>query len=318
MNLLSVNAHDLVGGMVMGHFAWRAWLLATTGSSGLDGSSASAACIAIHALLHLTALRFGRRRCGNNAVWPEMRWHTAIFAARSITTLAAMWLASEHGSAQPFAEAVAGTRKALQAFAPEMASSPAARAAAWAASALDRSLPDPPVVLAVLPVVRIVSVMMTMLLVDAVSAAFGRAGANRTGAYGNPFPAGTPELVSRAVNCFYELSQIAGTLIILCSADMAPVLFVMLPIQTVPLLMTLVRRGLLRQGGWHSWCILSIIVAYAVCAVAGAQPGYEARMTWAQAGSIVLLCGAVRAVLGISKYAMWSVLAAAIYWRPQA
>lgn len=299
------HAHDTASTLIVCHFAWRAWLLATTGSSGLDGGPATAACIVIHTLLHITAVR-----TAYVGTWPEMRWQAAVLAARSITVLGAAWLASDHGSDRPFAEAVAQVRSALYAFAPEVAGSPAARMSAWVASALDSSLPVATAVIAFLPVVRVVSVMLAMLMLDVVSAAYGMTASVVV----NPFPA-EGLLLSRAASCVSELAQIGGTLVILCSADMAPLLFVMLPIQAAPMLMTLVNRGVLRQRGLNTGYLLSIIVAYTACAVVGTQPEHNAIMTVTQAGAIVVLCGVARAVLGVSKYAMWLGIAAAVFWR---
>lgn len=305
-----MHMHKVIGVLVLAHYAWRAWLLLTTGFSGLDGGLFTAGCIAVHALLHLTSFQFrldNRRNRVHNIIWPEMRWHTAIFAMRSVAVLVAMWLASSHGHPQPFQSAV----RALATAYPEAARSNAAVALAGAASELDRLLPDPDAVKAYMPAIRIAVVVLTMLFADIVSAILKPAGG--TTMRGNPFPPGVPEVARRLINGFYSLSQAAGTIAILCSTDMTPVLFVMLPIQTAPLLMTLVRKGILQQRGWHMWYAASILVAYGVSAAVGAQPGYVAVLTWPKATTCTLLFGVLRFALRMNKYVVWSAIAAVIW-----
>jgi hypothetical protein len=327
------HVHALLGALVLFDFARRAWLTATTGDAGVDGGLGTLAWIGVHGLLHLTSFRFALA-CRRSR---RARWHAAIFAARSLVVLLAMWLASDHDgrfeplrrAADKLARCVACEpdggacecrarlllRSCSLVIQPTPAASVAANALARAlralAGALEAALPRCRPDAGALAATRFVAVIGAMLLADlaagrAVTAA--RRDAAEGAARGYPYPDGTPAAVRAALNAFYSLSQVGGTLVVLGSGSMAAVLFVLLPIETAPLLATLVKKGVLRLTGWHLWHALSIAAATAFAAAR--TPA--APLTWAQSAALVATFGVLRSAIDVNKYVLWNAVGAVI------
>jgi hypothetical protein len=99
---------------------------------------------------------------------------------------------------------------------------------------------------------------------------------------------------------------------------MAAVLFVLLPIQTAPLLMTLVKKGVLRQAGWHLWYTLALAATYAMVVAtttAGGDHGgalATSPLTWARTAGLVATFGVLRLALNVNKYVLWTAVGAVI------
>jgi hypothetical protein len=131
---------------------------------------------------------------------------------------------------------------------------------------------------------------------------------------GNPYPDGTPPALRRALNLFYSASQVGATMIVMSSRDTVALLWVLLPIQLAPFLMTLVKKGILNQAGWHLWYTLSLLVNWAyryVWRVEQSRVGPVAPVhSMAMWGALCVL----RLGLGANKYALWAAACAfAVY-----
>lgn len=90
-----LHLHKLAGVLCLGHFAWRASSQAAMRAMNADPYLPL--WIALHALLHLTSFQFvlaARRNKAYTIIWPEMRWHTLIFAFRALVAMAFQWLAN--------------------------------------------------------------------------------------------------------------------------------------------------------------------------------------------------------------------------------
>ena len=84
------HAHKILGVCALASFAYRAVAWFMTGATGLGNNWQTYATMMVHALLHVSSFQFvlsDRRNRVYNIIWPEMRWHTAIFGARSILAM---------------------------------------------------------------------------------------------------------------------------------------------------------------------------------------------------------------------------------------
>lgn len=273
------HAHKLVGVAVLGHFAWRVGLWATTGATGLDRDEWTPVWLLLHALLHVTSFQFhvdGHRNRTYNIIWPEMRLHTAAFATRSIVVGAAAWM----------------TRHAL------------ALAVMRRIDARWLDLFDIYSGAPVLAWVRAAAVIGTLLLADAATAWCGDG--RTTTMRDNPYPSDTPMLARRALNLFYSVSQVAATVRTLVATSVEPAFFVLLPIQIAPLLMTLVRKGYLRQAGWHLIYSLSLLGAWWHAFRSPRQTSLDGQ----EVALMVAGIAALRLRLGVNKYMLWTAAAA--------
>ena len=286
------HAHKLLGLAVLGHYAWRVARWARTGTTGLDEDPWTPLWLLVHALLHATSFQFhvaGRRNHAYNVIWPEMRLHTTVFAARSLVVAAAVWLsrhalslAVRYGRLWP-----AGAARLVLAF-------------------------DPYDHATTLPWLRVAAVFGAMLLADVATAATGGAvGTMR----GNPYPRGSPPIARRLLNLFYSVSQGGATVAVLSATSVEPVFMVLLPIQVAPLLMTLVKKGFLRQAGWHLWYTASLL---AVWAHAIRSPRRQLELAWPGVAALIAMFALLRLCLGMNKYAVWAVAAWFVFAAPAA
>lgn len=93
------HAHKLFGILVLGHFCWRFGLYQIMGSMFMETDPSIPFWILVHAGLHISSFQFiisSRRNKTYNIIWPEMRWHSLIFAYRSILAMAVQWLANQN------------------------------------------------------------------------------------------------------------------------------------------------------------------------------------------------------------------------------
>ena len=301
-----MHAHKALGALALFDFARRLCLLAATGDPGMDAGPATLAWLAVHACSALAFQLRGRSSSETPEVReireirgipeiPEMRWHTGIFAARALLAAALMWL-----QAQP----------------------PWSPALWWAVQLMPRPvvsllLVAPPLVL------RFALVVATMLAADITSYACLRdepasavegqgqgQGQGRTAAVRDPHAAAL-----WALNVSYSVSQACGTLVVLASRSLGAVLFVLLPVQVAPLLMALVKKGVLRQAGWHLWYALSVLAAFYVAALSPATSAPSSgaptarALSWAEAAGVLAAFAVARIALRVNKYVFWASVA---------
>ena len=253
------HAHKIFGVAVLASFAYRAWRWWRSSDGSMGFSSEIPLMVLLHATLHLTSFQFNigpRRNLKYNVIWPEMRWHTTIFASRSLVAMLALHLEHLH----PF----------------------------WAYY--------------VRPYVRPAIVLGTMALADTVTRRYkGHSKTMRD----NPFPEGTPGWAVRAINFYYSISQAGATAIVLFSRRVDAVFWVLLPIQTAPFLMTLVKKGVIDRSGWHLWYSLALASNFALSL---ATPGRMSDLTWPEMVALLATFAVWRIGLDGNKYAFWVVV----------
>lgn len=252
-----VHAHKALGAVALAHFGYRLARWALYGSVGIDGAPMSfAVFILLHAALHVSSFEFSvppRRNGTYNIIWPEMRWHSLIFAYRSLAVLALVWL----------------ERRGIV---PASADMP----------------------------LRALVVFGAMAAADLVTL---RMGDGSTTMRGNPYPSYTPRWVARSHNLFYSVSQFFATAeMLLCGPNI--VFLSLIPIQTAPFGMTLEKKGVITQAGWHLWYTSALLVSY-LHGIYGPPTCVERSVL-----PTVVLVAVARTVFRVNKYAVWSVVVA--------
>lgn len=258
-----MHAHKVLGVLALAHFVWRIVRLVREGGMGFDGGWGTLACIGVHAGLHVTSFYFilpSRRNKVYNVIWPEMRWHTMIFAYRSILACILLW-ARERWS-WPWWPVDAG-RGAL--------------------------------------------VFATMLCADAATMYYkakNQVEASDSSMRGNPYPGYSPGWAVKGLNYFYSVSQIVGTFQIFNNRNMEGAFLILLPIQIAPFLMTLEKKGIIRQAGWHFWYVLALGVNW-LQGVFREGSGSKAVLPWMFVLPAVVPVAVLRFFGGVNKYVLW-------------
>lgn len=253
-----LHMHKLFGVLGLSHYIYRLYNLARYGTMFFDASYATLAWIGVHAMMHVTSFEFHlpqRRNKTYNIIWPEMRWHSLIFAYRSVLMMFVLWLS-------------------------------------W------RNVIPPHIAV----YLRGPLVLLTMATADRVTAYYKEQGTlqnDETTMRSNPYPSYVSPTLSRAYNLFYSTSQVFGTVNILYR-DMNAIFLVILPIQIAPLGMTLVKKGIINQAGWHLWYSLAIFANYW-----NAHVTPDDASVWYYKASVFLFC-LYRFRFHINKYILWS------------
>lgn len=147
-------------------------------------------------------------------------------------------------------------------------------------------------------------VMLTMVCADFVTWYYktrGMVAEHDSTMRGNPYPAGTPEWVIRYLNLFYSASQVLGTMNVLTSTDISRVFWILFPIQTAPFGMTLVRKGILDQRGWHVFYTLALLMNYV-------YPTYASPMPRGLYWGLAMFFMLARFKFGANKYVLWGIV----------
>jgi hypothetical protein len=262
------HAHKLAGIAVLAHFAWRTYLLLRYRNTFLDVPTwGNLAWLLLHSALHLTSFQFilpSRRNKAYNIIWPEMRWHSMIFAYRSILMMLVLMLSQ-------------------QGFVP--------------AHLVDAARP--------------VLVIATMAAADAVTHHYKRRGVvhvEDSTMRGNPYPAYAAPGFVQAHNMFYSISQVFATMHVLDSKSAGPLFMTLIPIQTAPFGMTLVKKGILNQAGWHLYYTLALVLNY----LHGwwVSPANVGTLPYASYWNVAAFFAVGRFALGMNKYVLWTIVIA--------
>jgi hypothetical protein len=255
------HAHKTLGVLCALHFAYRTMLGFLHGTMFFAPTVATLALIAMHTALHATAFQFfisNRRNKVYNIIWPEMRWHTAAFAQRSLWTMLLVWLAD---------------RGAISS-----AASIAARPAL---------------------------VIGTMVVADVATMVHG---SQSTTMRDNPYPSYVPARIVKWHNMFYAISQILATMNILVATAMDRPFLSLLAIQTAPFGMTLVKKGVITQAGWHLWYTLALLLNYAYALVSIETGAISTAAYFATASTVAVLRFRYR----VNKYLLWTLASATV------
>ena len=252
--------HKGVGFLILGHFIWRIMTWIIYGDMYFTDDFYTLAWIIIHAVLHITSFQFNiqtRRNKTYNVIWPEMRWHTMLFAYRSILAMLIQW----HANKGYLPNYVADYSKGI-------------------------------------------IVLGTIFLADSVTQYYKRKNLleNKDSTMrGNPYPSCTPQWYINLHNLFYSISQVLATLNVLCHKDMGKLFLILLPIQTAPFCMTLVKKGIIDQAGWHMYYTLALLMNYVYCTVREYPPIIPCKIYWGMA----VLFSILRFGANTNKYVLW-------------
>lgn len=141
-------------------------------------------------------------------------------------------------------------------------------------------------------------VLGTMAAADAVSKWY----AQDTTMRANPYASGTSQEFIVWHNRFYSVSQFGATMgIMFRGADSA--FLALLPIQTAPFLMTLVKKGILNQTEWHIWYTIALLTNWIHAFFGKGNDGNTVSTIAYQA--ILWSAVAARLRYRINKYVIW-------------
>ena len=93
------HIHKIFGILVLSHYAYRTYLLLTTGSMQFDSSFFTPYCIVLHMLLSGSSFIFKisqTRIQSAPMIYPEFRLHSILFAYRSLIVMLLMWYAERY------------------------------------------------------------------------------------------------------------------------------------------------------------------------------------------------------------------------------
>lgn len=206
--------------------------------------------ICVHTLLHITSFQFilsPRRNAVYNIIWPEMRWHSLIFAYRSIIAMGLFYMKKYY----------------------------------------------------IFGLSRFALVIFTMIMADVTTKLLPPSN-NTTTMRGNPYPKDTHQSIIKNINLFYSISQVFATLHILFAPSPDYIFLTLIPIQTAPFGMTLQRKGIISQYGWHVFYILAILSNYIYATV----NIYKATTMW----FYMILFSVLRFKYKHNKYVLWSLI----------
>lgn len=246
------HSHKNFAFLVLGNFIFRFFQWISVGHMNMHPI-----WFAIHAALHITSFNFklqDKRNKAYNIIWPEMRWHTLIFAYRSILALYVQYLTNNH-----------------------------------IISPLLNKLLRVPIVLG------------TIAIADYVTNYYSKQG---TTMRDNPYPQWVSPTYIRYHNLFYSISQVLATMNILTQTNMGALFIILLPIQTAPFCMTLVKKGIIDQAGWHVYYTLALASNYLYNYLKHTGGLYNTKLYWILA--IYFTYG--RFVAKLNKYTLWSVV----------
>ena len=249
------HAHKVLGVFCLFHFGYRIYNGIQYGDLGFDTNYTTLFTLLMHVLLHATSFQFilpNRKNKVYNIIWPEARWHSMIFAYRSLFAMLIIYL-QESGILY----------NNLIAFA-----------------------------------CRSVLVYLTMVLADFVT--FKYKMIDTTTMRDNPYPENTPKWLVFSLNTFYSISQVFATFSILVYNKNA-IFLTLIPIQTAPFGMTLVKKGIIDQTGWHISYINALLISY----IYGIYTyhSYEHFIS-----HLVVFFVFGRFVLRMNKYILWTMM----------
>jgi hypothetical protein len=123
---------------------------------------------------------------------------------------------------------------------------------------------------------------------------------NTTTMRGNPYPRDTGEYIVKYLNLFYSVSQVFATLHMLFAPNVDYIYLTLIPIQTAPFGMTLQRKGIISQYGWHVFYVFAILTNYLYSAV----NIYNPELMW----SYMIVFSVLRFKFKMNKYMLWTLV----------
>ena len=165
---------------------------------------------------------------------------------------------------------------------------------------------------------RVALVFATMLAADAVTNHYKRRAlleGDDSTMRGMPFPDGVLPASRRRMNLYYGASQLlatAGTLNVSrrWAVDVELAFTTLFAIQLSALLMTLVRKSILKPAGWHFWYAASLGMSWVWATVRYGQTSSPTAFVAKTVLTVAVLM-ALRFRANVDKYALWTALAVA-------
>lgn len=257
------HAHKIFGILGLGNFFYRIGSQALYRTHGYTKSIWTLFFIGVHAMMHISSFEFlipSRRNRVYNIIWPEMRWHSLVFAYRSLILMMVLYLS-------------------------------------W--------LDYIPAIATVY--IRGPLVFLTMMTADQITEYYKSTEKtlkeDETTMRSNPYPSYVPTQLSRWYNLMYSTSQVFGTINILCR-DMGSIFLVVFPIQIAPFGMTLVKKGLITQAGWHLWYSFAIFANYWY---AKSIERHTQSLEWFYIAATLFFCTG-RFAFRLNKYMLWGIV----------
>ena len=247
------HMHKTLGMFCLCNFVYRLFNFALKSDHTLGfkiGAPSYVFNICMHAFLHVSSFQFilsPRRNAVYNIIWPEMRWHSLLFAYRSLLIMMLFNIQRYF----------------------------------------------------IFGISRFVVVIGTMILADVVTHLLPPSN-NTTTMRGNPYPTDTDKRIIYAINLFYSVGQVFATLHMLFAPSPDYIFLTLIPIQTAPFGMTLQRKGLISQFGWHVFYIGAILSNYLYSIV----NIYDPELMW----MYMLLFCILRFRFRCNKYILWTIV----------
>ena len=251
-------SHKILGVLCLGHFIYRTLY-------NVEFQSGILFWIFIHMSLHLTSFVFKLSTVRNktyNIIWPEMRWHSMIFAYRSLLTMYIQYLANLG------------------------------------------YLPD-----SINMALRGATILLTMYLADVVTKHYKNTAESNT-MRDNPYPKYIPEWFKTINNIFYSLSQVYATMNILAIRDMRCIFNILIPIQTAPFCMTLVKKGIIDQVGWHIYYTAALAYNYYYTSQLSVSSYIISKNVYK---FFVISFAILRFYKNYNKYMLWSAIITSVF-----
>jgi hypothetical protein len=148
-------------------------------------------------------------------------------------------------------------------------------------------------------ILRILIIFFTMILADLATYIYKPQG---TTMRGNPYPNYIPKSITKLHNMFYSLSQIFATLVILTQIDIGRLFILLIPIQTAPFGMTLVKKGITNQLGWHFFYTGTLLLNYITL------PLLETVISRTELKLLAVFFATGRFYFNMNKYFLWSLV----------
>lgn len=118
----------------------------------------------------------------------------------------------------------------------------------------------------------------------------------------NPYPSWVSPRYAKWHNYMYSLSQVLGTMNILTYNDMGRIFMILIPIQTAPFCMTLVKKGIINQLGWHVYYTSALLINFIYGILENGHRLIPAHAYWSLAIGFCIL----RFHFNVDKYVLWS------------
>ena len=116
-----------------------------------------------------------------------------------------------------------------------------------------------------------------------------------------------PSQFIRVHNMFYSISQATATIVVMNNRNIDMIFTLLIPIQTAPFCMTLVKKGIIDQGTWHLYYTFALLIGYWHNAIANYPLIPIQRFSLPALG----LFAVGRFAINVNKYILWGAVAGA-------